>query len=477
MLQHLRIVLSLLFVALTAAPAAAEPVAKWSRWERTFTAPTERDDIALTLSLTSPSGKKHQTDGFFDGGNTYRVRFMPGETGEWSYTSASAPAVDGLHGSKGTFRVEASDSQNPLLQRGPVRVAEEGRYLVHADGTPFFWLGDTTWNGPAKSTAEDWQTYLADRQDKHFNVIQYNAVVPWRAAQTDANGNAAFTGRKNIQINPEYFQRLDKRIDAVNDAGMVAAHILIWSLTDKDPGKYLPEEDVVKIVRYQLARYGAHHMVWILAGDNPYQGERAQRWKRIGRKVFGDNPSPTPVTTHSTGMNFPWADWQNEDWLDVLGYQSGHGDDANKWRWIHSGPAANFWPRTNKPIINMEPCYEDHNAYHSRKPHSALNVRRDVYYSLLSHPSAGVTYGGHGIWSWQTVRGEEPADHGGSGVAKIWYEALELPGSRHMQHVADLFRAVDWPKLRPDDKIVAEQPHGDDPAKRIVAATTSDGKT
>jgi hypothetical protein len=473
----------LVLLGIESVTEAEGQVPVWGRWEAAFTAAETNPDASLSVVVTSPNGDRTTVEGFWDGGTNFKVRFMPSEAGTWKYRATSHPKIDGLDGQSGLFEVvpaapaepaAPADSDNPLLRHGPLRVADEGRYLVHADGTPFFWLGDTTWNGPAKSTGENWQTYLEDRRDKDFNVIQYNAIAPWRAATEDAEGHAAFTGRENIQINPEYFQRLDKRIDAVNDAGLAAAHVLIWSLTDKDPGKYLPEEDIIKLIRYQLARYGSHHMVWILAGDNPYSNERGEKWKRIGQAVFGDRPEAL-VTTHPTGMNFPWPQWENQDWLDILGYQSGHGDNADKWRWIHSGPAAAYWKKTQKPIINLEPCYEDHRAYHSREPHPAYNVRRDVYFSLLSHPPSGVTYGGHGIWSWQTVRGEEPADHGGTGVAKIWHEAMNLPGSRHMQHVVEVFTSLPWWKLRPDDELVTGQPFGDDPARRVLAATTADG--
>ena len=41
------------------------------------------------------------------------------------------------------------------------------------------------------------------------------------------------------------------------------------------------------------------------------------------RAVFQDHPGLL-VTTHPTGMNFPWKGWEDEKWLTVLGYQSGH---------------------------------------------------------------------------------------------------------------------------------------------------------
>lgn len=128
-----------------------------------------------------------------------------------------------------------------------------------------------------------------------------------------------------------------------------------------------------------------------------------------------------------------------------------------------------------RPVINLEPPYEDHRAYQSRQPHSAYTVRRAVYWSLLTAPTAGVTYGGHGIWSWQTVAGQEPRDHGGSGVARTWRQALELPGAAQMTHLVDLVTSLRWWQLRPAERLLARQPGGSDPAKFVAAAATLDG--
>ena len=31
---------------------------------------------------------------------------------------------------------------------GRLKVSDNHRYLIHANGTPFFWLGDTNWQAP-----------------------------------------------------------------------------------------------------------------------------------------------------------------------------------------------------------------------------------------------------------------------------------------------------------------------------------------
>ena len=36
-----------------------------------------------------------------------------------------------------------------------MRLSPDRHYFQHAGGTPFFWLGDTVWNGPLLSAADD----------------------------------------------------------------------------------------------------------------------------------------------------------------------------------------------------------------------------------------------------------------------------------------------------------------------------------
>jgi hypothetical protein len=58
-----------------------------------------------------------------------------------------------------------------------------------------------------------------------------------------------------------------------------------------NPGFALPEDQAILIARYMVARWQAHDVVWILPGDGDFRGEKAEKWKRIGRAVFGDTPA------------------------------------------------------------------------------------------------------------------------------------------------------------------------------------------
>ena len=118
---------------------------------------------------------------------------------------------------------------NPFTKHGRLRVAKSGTHLEHADGTPFFFLADTCWTGPALSTAEDWDFYLKDRKAKGFTAIQFNCVCPWRAAPTDAAkkfGPHKFGHRKPEPI-PR--QRIACRIVPTPQAIMVSATTAVTS--------------------------------------------------------------------------------------------------------------------------------------------------------------------------------------------------------------------------------------------------------
>jgi hypothetical protein len=377
-------------------------------------------------------------------------------------TIASAPAV-------------AMADDNPFTKHGKLRVAKSGTFLEHADGTPFFFLADTAWTGPALSTEADWKFYLEDRKKKGFTAVQFNAVCPWRTAATDLEGRSAYEIKDGKLIpNEDYFKRLDARLKAINDAGLLAVPVLIWAHKKGDAGFDLSEEHVIALLKFELNRYKDANCLFILAGDARYNPAEAERWKKIGREVFKDYPGLL-VTTHPTGMNFPWKDWEDEKWLTVLGYQSGHGDDANTVKWIHSGPVAEYAKRKEftRPVINLEPPYEDHNGYQSHKPHPAYDTRRAVYQSLMAAPVAGFTYGGHGVWSWHSKPGEEPTDHKGTGVAKLWKDALALPGSTQMGYVKKFFESVPWTELRPTQEFVGQETGKDDPMKFVSCAAAT----
>ena len=145
------------------------------------------------------------------------------------------------------------------------------------------------------------------------------------------------------------------------------------------------------------------------------------------------------------------------------------------------GPPSKDWKlEPAKPFINLEPPYEYHLAYQSKTPITPHTVRRAVYWSLLNAPTAGVTYGGHGVWGWDDGT-KLPTDHAGAGMPLPWQKALVMPGAEQMAHVAALFTSIDYWRLRPAPQALASQPGGGTgpgsgpaAARRFIAAAASD---
>ena len=82
---------------------------------------------------------------------------------------------------------------------GPLHVSDNHKYLFHGE-TPFYWMGDTAWLMLQRSSREDVDTYLKNRADKGFNVIQTDFVhtVP----QTDHFGNHGVVGDNDFSKTP-----------------------------------------------------------------------------------------------------------------------------------------------------------------------------------------------------------------------------------------------------------------------------------
>src|SRR5690606_37213684 len=190
------------------------------------------------VQFRGPSGREHTRLGFWDGGRTWRVRFCPDEAGTWTWKAGGD--ADRLGWPTGQFDVQPAATDNPLAQHGPIRLSEDRLFFEHADGTPYFFLSCTAWNGVLKSTPQEWEEYLSARQQQKFTAIQF-VSTQWRGGRETLEAPVFIDGEE-FTINPEMFQRMDERVRAINAHGLVACPVILWALNDDDPGNALSEE-------------------------------------------------------------------------------------------------------------------------------------------------------------------------------------------------------------------------------------------
>ncbi len=475
------------YLAMGSARKSSPFVEQWNRFEVIFTSsqyywdPVR--DVQLQVQFTAPNGKHYSVQGFWDGGKIWKARFSPTQTGEWAYTThCSKEDNSGLHQQHGKLICIPYEGNNPLYKHGPIQLSRNQRYFTHHDGTPFFWMGDTAWNGPLLADQASWESYLNNRKAKGFNTIQF-VTTQWRGALGNVNGQPAFTGNILIQIRPKFFQRLDYHVDAINDHGMIAAPVILWAAEgDENPGYALPADQRIELANYLTARYGAHHVVWLLGGNGNYQGRESKIWQHIGRTVFGKNPHHL-VTMLPSPYDWVGEIFRNEPWYSFVAYQSNNNDSQKQLRWLTEGsPSENWNNQQVLPVINLQSNYEATMAHDSQKPFNTHAVRRNAYWSLLRTPPAGITYGAHGVWG---CNGGNPCvDVGSAGVnvgsagvspAIQWRPAINFSGSTHMQYLRDFFTSMEWWRLRPAQELIANQPGEENPSHFIAAAKSESG--
>lgn len=387
----------------------------WAPHTLTFTAsgsPSWRS-FPLTSTFTHTTGARVVVEGYWDGGKTWRVRFAPSLPGNWTWSTASSDS--GLGGKSGTISV-ASPSSSQLAAnanfRGHLRIAGDRRTFTRADGTPFFYLGDTGWRF-GSTVYSNFQAWADDRKTKGFTVAQVSYVSGARSNEGgypySSSGGSTDTGDYS-QINPGYFQALDTRMQYLFDRGVVIAGHPSW-LTNSGHYDLLEAQE---LSRYLYARYGAYPLVWSVTGEyhlsTAYWAENNYaRVRQLGAFVKTKNAYKHPLSIHpgtNSAIHFHSEDWLDHNWLQT------YNSPENIPLFINQ--ALTYSPA--KPVIESEGQYD---AIPGRTAPEDLQ-RRQAWVSLLSG-AAGYVHGSYGIFGFTNM------------------SELSLPGSSQLSRLAAFF--------------------------------------
>jgi hypothetical protein len=456
-----------------ARPGKTEVVPKWDRFERVFASSIQYTnpfhEVAFQVGFTSPSGDAVEVPGFWDGANRWRVRFTPGELGRWSFqTYCSDPENTGLHQQRGEFLCSASVGRNPLSRHGPVRVSANGQRLEHRDGTPFFLAADTSMEGAIKSALRDWQIYGNTRALQGFNAVVW-AATPGRDTSGDV-GVGGFSDR--LQLNPDYFRRLDDRFEALRQAGLVNVVVPFSdALAVRGGGARLTQDQLALLLRYLIARWDSGPVIWLLPAEDADPDAESAGWKQLGKAVFAQTRQ-APVMVQAR-MHSPVLDsFREEDWVQAfacgvltrdpaelakellaLGFADGAAT-SGKLR-----PAIPFLPEENSPIGS------------DAQSESADLVRRAAAWTLLSTRPNGFCSAARGVSAWKTASTGQGELRG----FPAWRTALYMPGSRQLGALATELAKLPYWKLQPARELLNQESAKTSPLKFVPVAAAEDG--
>ncbi len=350
------------------------------------------------------------------------------------------------------------------FSHGKLQVSANKRFLQHADGTPFFYLGDTAWDLFHRLDQDETDHYLTDRARKGFTVIQTVAL-------SELNGHNVPNvygylpledydpARPAVKDGPsnDYWDHVDYIVNKANELGLYVGFLPTW-------GRYWHEGSGVKGDRplfdaanaekygeFLGKRYKDKEIIWILGGDRNVENDTQKEIIRaMARGLKKGDGGVHLITFHPTGCSGSSQWFHKDDWLDFNMRQNGHNAE---YTGCYNKLADDYALQPAKPVIDGEPLYEDHplsfNA--ARLGHSiAADVRRPLYWNLFNG-AFGHTYGHHSVWQmYDPAKNRQPINN----PLMPWQEAIKQPGAIQMMYGRMLMESRPFLTRIPDPSII-----------------------
>jgi hypothetical protein len=364
----------------------------------------------------------------------------------------------------------AQEGPSVDLRHGDLRVSENRRFLVHADGTPFFWLGDTAWELFHRLTKEETERYLENRRAKRFTVIQAVALAELDGLHApNPDGRRPLLDddptRPDVKEGPDndYWDHVDWVLKKAEEKGIFIGLLPTWGdkvskMWGVGPEVFTPEK-ARAYGKWIGARYrDARNLIWINGGDRPAD-KSLEVWRALAAGLKEGDGGRHLITFHPPGGRSSSAWFHGDDWLDLNMLQTGHKRDHDSAARVD----ADYRREPTKPVLDGEPTYEDHPL--AFKPENgyavAIDVRKYLYWDLFAG-ACGHTYGCHNIWQ-MMAPGRKPI----SWAHASWSDSLDLPGAGQVRHARALLESRPYLSRVPDQSLVS--------AGDRVRATRGDG--
>lgn len=374
--------------------------------------------------------------------------------------------------------VQAQSKDMPWTN-GKLKVSDNKRFLQHENGTPFFWLGETSWLLPSRSNREQVGYFMNSIKKNGFNVLQISVLhgIPAMNAYGDWALPNGFDF-KNIDKPGEYnyWQHVDYIVETAERQGIYIGIVCVWGGAVKS--KTFGIEEAKKYGKFLAERYKKYpNIVWLIGGDARGDVEM-DVWKTLANTIRAIDPDHL-MTYHPFGRTLSATWFNNEPWLDFNMYQSGHrrygqrkgdGDESvtnqeeDSWRYAEESLAMT----PLKPVVDGEPSYEGipQGLHDTTQPLWKDNdVRRYAYWSVFAG-AFGHTYGNS-----STMQMYQPSYSPAYGATEPWWESLHNPGAQQMQYLKKLILAFPFFDRVPDQSVISS-----DNGERYDRAIATRGK-
>ena len=323
-------------------------IEKWGMFEAGFECRGTANpftDVFFTAVFKN-GGTEVKVNGFYDGDDTFRIRFMPGILGEWKYTTASNK--DELDSKEGSFICTKAREGS----HGPVGAAKRFHF-AYADGTPYYPFGTTSYGWVHQKDGLAYQT-IDSLKNSPFNKIRTGITPHYSKFSQDNMRHYPYVGDPEAgwdysRFDPKYFQMVEDRIQKLMDIGVEADLILLhpyagpWGFSRK------PQDADIAFVKYCVARFAAFRNVWwSLANEyDMVETKTVKEWDDLCKTVQEADPYAHLLSIHNYMRLY--ENWQ--PWISHATIQDGMAVGE-------AGRAVLYLKAYHKPVIYDEVCYE-----------------------------------------------------------------------------------------------------------------------
>lgn len=347
---------------------------------------------------------------------------------------------------------------------GRLKVSDNHRYLIHENGTPFFWLGNTAWLISERLTRDEVEYYLVNEHRAGYNVEQIqviNSIPTFNIYGQQANDASFDMWKFSKKDQYGYWEHLDFIVDFAASQGIYIAMDCVW-------GSQITKMDIKKAEKYGQflgERYkDKPNIIWMIGGD--VLGDKGTAsWDALAKAIRKADPNHV-MTFHPRGRTTSSRWFADRDWMDFHMFQSGHrrygqrngdGDytikdntEEDNWRYVDLTWNGN----PQKPVIDGEPSYEDipQGLHDFTAPRwMDYDVRRYAYWAVFAG-CFGHTYGHNSIMQFM-----KPGLLASFGAEKPWWDAMKDPGYNQMKYLKWLILAFPFEERIADQSVIAGQ--------------------